>query len=209
MLKDLFLTPGRFLTKRFTKEKKRTYRSTRSRPTESLGVIALSTICWLVLAGCVIYSIDKAGLLKQALDVGVEAATGGEAETQPLPDPGEPESELGSATGSLSQNGQAPPSSTNGPAAAASRGQTSIETELWLVILHTIPKTARDEAERRQTQYLSRGLRVDILDTDAFPRLRSGSWIIALGPFETRAAAVAASEKATPFNNGLMIRRGL
>lgn len=208
MLKDLFLTPGRFLTKLFAKEKKRTYRSTRSRPTESLWVAALSVICWLVLAGCLIYSIDKAGLLKQALDVGVEAATGG-AETQPLSEPGEPEAESGSATGTLTQNGQAPPSSTTGPPAVANQGQTSVETELWLVILHTIPKSAREEAERRQTQYLSRGLRVDILDTDAFPRLRSGSWIIALGPFETRAAAVAASEKAAPFNNGLMIRRGL
>ena len=47
------------------------------------------------------------------------------------------------------------------------------------------------------------------MDTDAFPRLKGGNWIIAQGPFEDRASALTAAEKAREFNSGLMVRRGL
>lgn len=216
MLKDLFLTPGRLLTKIFTKEKKRSYRSARSRPAESLATIALSVVCWLALAGCVFYSIDKAGFLKQALDVGVEVATnGGEEATAPSPTADEPGQSSGSITGSLNTNsgGQTAPAVNDG-ARPVQSDQPAVETEIWLVILHSIPKTdeGRREAERRQSQYIGRGLRVDVLDTDAFPLLRGSKgeswWIVALGPFDTREAALAASDKARSFNSGLRVRRG-
>ncbi|MGL4208270.1 MAG: hypothetical protein ACRCTY_02665, partial [Candidatus Adiutrix sp.] len=60
-----------------------------------------------------------------------------------------------------------------------------------------------------QAQYRNRGLRVEIMDTDAFPRLRSGSWIIAQGPFDDRNSALAAADHAKSFQSGLMVRRGL
>ncbi len=68
---------------------------------------------------------------------------------------------------------------------------------------------ARQEAERRQTQYRNRGLQVEIMDTDAFPRLVGGSWIIAQGPFDGRAEALDAANRAREFNSNLMVRRGL
>jgi hypothetical protein len=211
MLKDLFLTPGRLLTRVFTREKKRTYRSTRSRATESLGTVLLSLVAWLALAGCVLYSIDKAGFLTQALDVGVEVATGGEEKPDPSPDPA-PEDSTGSITGSLIQGGPtpSPPANPTGTSPGP-KTQPAVETEMWVVVMHTIPKNdaGRQEAERRQAQYLNKGLTVEIMDTDAFPRLKSGNWLIALGPFENKAAAVAASNRAKSFNTGLMILRGL
>lgn len=223
MLKDLFLTPGRLLTRIFAKEKKRSYRSARSRPTESLATIALSVVCWLALAGCVFYSIDKAGFLKQALDVGLEVATnGGEEVADPSTPPPVNDSgqSSGSVTGSLNTNtnsgGQAPaPSATEGSRPPQQSSQPAVGTEMWLVILHSIPKTdeGRREADRRQSQYIGRGLRVDVLDTDAFPLLRGSKgeswWIVALGPFDTKDAALAASDKARAFNSGLRVRRGL
>jgi hypothetical protein len=36
-----------------------------------------------------------------------------------------------------------------------------------------------------------------------------GSWIIAQGPFDTRALALDAANKAKEFNSNLMVRRGL
>lgn len=222
MLKDLFLTPGRLLTRIFAKEKKRSYRSARSRPTESLATIVLSVVCWLALAGCVLYSIDKAGFLKQALDVGMEVATnGGEEVTDPsTPTPAnDPGHSSGSVTGSLNTNtnsgGQVAAPAAAESARPAQSGQTEVGAEMWLVILHSIPKTdeGRREADRRQSQYIGRGLRVDVLDTDAFPLLRGNKgeswWIVAQGPFDTKDAALAAADKARSFNSGLRVRRGL
>lgn len=212
MLKDLFLTPGRILSKFFIREKRKAYRSARSRPAESLGTVLLSLVCWLALAGCVLYSIDKAGFLKQALDVGVEVATGDETNEDPQPTQDEPQdSEI---KGSLEQEPVAPPPATP-PTTATGNPAAQAESpgEMWLVILHSIPKSGREEAERRQAQYRGKGLEVEILDTDAFPLLQGSKgeswWIIALGPFDSKAEALSASNKARSFNNGLMVRRGL
>lgn len=215
MLKDLFLAPGRILARLFSRDKRRTYRSTRGRPGVALSTIILSLVSWLALAGVGLYAADKAGLLKQALDAGVEAAKGAEEGAAPSVPQAREETGEPTIKGTLNPDGQpvgsgvlspVPPASTPPATEAAARQP---ETELWLVILHTIPKEARKEAERRQAQYRSKGLGVEILDTDAFPRLSAGYWIIALGPFEDRNSALAAADKAKTFNSGLMVRRGL
>ena len=213
MLKDLFLAPGRLLGKIFSREKRRTYRSTRGRPGVSPGVVILSLLSWLALAGVALYAADKAGLLKQALDVGVEVAGQNAEGDTPDPAPAPPAlPDSTSASGAITPGGQTSGGGVLPPAGSTAQTGAAIqppETELWLVILHTIPKEARQEAERRQTQYRSKGLGVEILDTDAFPRLSTGYWIIAQGPFEDRASALAAADKAKAFNSGLMVRRGL
>lgn len=220
MLKNLFLAPGRFLLKIFSGDRRRTYRSARPRTSSGLGLGLLSAVLWVLMALAVLFAADKAGFLNKALDVGVEAA-GGETLGGDPAEPAQeelPEEESGpglpNATGRL--DGGSPATTAPPPAdpatSAPGGGQTAVEqqgAEMWLVILHSIPKSGRDEAERRQKQYKAKGLDVKILDTDAFPRLVPGNWIIALGPFDDRASAMAASNRAKEFQNGLMVRRGL
>ncbi|MDR2945536.1 MAG: SPOR domain-containing protein [Candidatus Adiutrix sp.] len=203
------------MAKLFFRERKRSYRSVRGRPSYGPGTVLLSLIVWLALAGGVLYAVDKAGLLERALDAGVGAAqNAGDTPDTPEPNPVTEPAPLpptsGSATGDLTAGGQGPatlPAASTSPAGTAAA--PAVEIEQWLVILHTIPKSSRDEAERRRSQYHAKGLAVDILDTDAFHRLKKGSWIIALGPFENRAEALLAADKAKELAPGLMIRRGL
>lgn len=195
-MKHFLLAPGLLLAKLLTREKKRSYRSPRQKPEVSPGLAVLSLFCWLALAGAVLFVIDKAGFLEQALDAGVEVAKNID---QPTPEAEIPPPVSGSTVGQ--------------PIPAAPSTSTSLQQQIvveqWLVILHTIPKSGRDEAERRKTRYQNRGLGVDILDTDAFPRLKSGNWIITLGPFDDRDSAMKAAEKAKTFNSKLIVRRGM
>lgn len=217
MLKSLFLAPGRLLAKLFSREKKKTYRSTRQRPKPGLGTVILSVVGWLAVAAVLLFAADKAGLMDKALDAGAEAVNRAEqeAETRPSAETvGAQESEpsTGSASGSLTgRNGAAPAANpaSGPPESSATPNTVTPESEQWLVILHTIPKSARDEAERRKTQYRGNGLAVDILDTDAFPRLLSGNWIIALGPFDEKNEALEAANHAKTYNSKLIVRRGL
>jgi hypothetical protein len=202
MLMGLFLWPGRLAAGLFSNEQKKDYRS-RRRPEATGRIALLSLVLWLAGAGVMLFALDRTGLLKDALDVGVEAAQG-ERAAEPAP----PLSETASPEPGETAAGGAP--TTAGPESLASGSQAAAtETEMWLVILHSIPKTARPEAERRQAGYKTRGLEVDILDTSAFPRLPPNFWVIALGPFDTRAEALAAADQAKAFNSGLMVRRGL
>ena len=203
MLMGLFLWPGRLAAKLFSSGQKKDYRSRRPRPEATGRLVLLSLVLWLAGAVALLSALDRTGLLKEALDIGVEAAQGEKITAEPaqaptpepaLPEPGEP-----MVGGTLA--GTEP--------IAAPTGQAALETEMWLVILHSIPKAARAEAERRQTGYKTRGLEVDILDTNAFPKLPPNYWVIALGPFDSRAEALTAADRAKAFNSGLMIRRGL
>ncbi len=215
MLKDLFLAPGRLLTILLSRDKKKSYRGARGarggRSSAGLGIVLPSLAAWLILAGLVLYTVDKFGLLNRALDVGVEVTTNSEnrAEPEPAPTP-VPPVETGSATGTLTPDSAAT-APLPIPAAPAASDQPAVKIEQWLVIFHSIPKkSGREEAERRQAQYRSRGLNVEILDNNAFPRLKGGDWwIVAQGPFDTQAAAQAAADKAKKFTTDFMIRRGL
>ncbi|MDR0881653.1 MAG: hypothetical protein LBP55_03810 [Candidatus Adiutrix sp.] len=211
MLKDLFLAPGRMLAKFFSRSRKKDYRSPRERTTISPATVILSLAAWLVLAGLALYSADKAGLLKDALDRGAAVVNQAE-EAKPTPPAPAPPPASATASGSLlppPRVASPPPTSQtpSGPAPAV----TPPASETWLVILHTIPKNSegRVEAERRQKFYGTKGLKVEIMDTDAFPRLKSGNWILALGPFDDKAGALAAANRAKAHNPGLRVVQGL
>ena len=202
MLMNLFLWPGRRAAGFLSNERKKNYRSRRDR-FESPGILALLSLgLWLAGAGVLLFALDRTDLLKKALDAGVEAAQG---EIAPEPAPLPPLETPPEPVETTAESTLAAPESS----AAGSQAAAAMETEMWLVILHSIPKTGRAEAERRQAGYKAKGLEVDILDTSAFPRLPPNYWIIALGPFDTRAEALTASDRAKAFNFGLMVRRGL
>ena len=198
MLLDLFLWPGRRAARLFIR-KKDYYRSRRPRSEVRGGLVLLSLSLWLAGAGALFFALDRAGFLNKALDAGVEMAQGEKTPAAPPPADAPPGPDEPAVAGSLN------------PAAEPVQVQTQapLATEMWLVILHSIPKTARAEAERRQAGYKTRGLEVDILDTNAFPRLPSNFWVVALGPFDDRNEALAAADRAKAFNSGLMVRRGL
>ncbi len=223
MFKNIFLAPGRLLATAF-KDKKRNYRSVRKKTPQGAGVFIVSLAVWLLLLAGIMTAADKSGLLKEILDAGVEVAQSravdGGAESVPAPTPDGAASGDAAASGGETggQEAAAPPDAVAPPEGQANQGGGAVDVpppesaaaaERWLVILHTIPKAAREEAERRQKQYQGQGLQVEIMDTDAFPRLLGGNWIIALGPFEGRADALAAANKAKEFNANLMVRRGL
>ena len=222
MLKKFFLAPGRLLLNILAGNKRKNYRSARGRPSAGLGVIILSSVCWLLIAGGVLYAVDKAGFLKQALDVGVEVTGVNDDledskagnQVQPGPEPGPQTGDTPTATGSLTGGGGAtqpsqPGTGADGGGSSAQVQETPAAAEMWLVILHSIPKSAREEADRWQRQYRSKGLEVDVLDTDAFPRLIGGHWIVAIGPFDDKLSATMAANNATKFNAKLLVRRGM
>jgi len=212
MLTGLFLWPGRLVAGLFSSDRKKEYRSRRHRAATTGRVALLSLVLWLAGAGVLLFALDRAGLLKEALDAGVEVAQGerpAEPAAEPEPPPvAEPAPEPAAA---VAPEPAAEPGGTTagGVLAPAEEAPPAQEAEMWLVILHSIPKSGRHEAERRQAAYKAKGLLVDILDTNSFPKLPPDYWIIALGPFDRRAEALAAADKAKAFNSGLMVRRGL
>jgi len=213
MLMGLFLWPGRLAAGLFSSDRKKEYRSRRHRAETTGRVVLLSLVLWLAGAGVLLFALDRTGLLKEALDVGVEVAQGERpaepvSAPEPTPEP-EPATEPEPAP-AVAPEAPAPAETTaGGLPAPAEEAPAAVEAEMWLVILHSIPKAGRDEAERRQAAYKAKGLEVDILDTNAFPRLPPDYWIIALGPFDRRAEALTAADKAKAFNSGIMVRRGL
>jgi hypothetical protein len=81
--------------------------------------------------------------------------------------------------------------------------------EAWLVIVESIPKAARDKAEVSLARQKKKGLELVLLDTDAYPRLKSGMWALSMGPFDTKAEAEAAAADIKPKVKDFMVRRGL
>jgi hypothetical protein len=83
------------------------------------------------------------------------------------------------------------------------------QPEVWLVIVTTSPKSKRELVEQEQRSYKRRGVNLDILDTDAYPRLKSGMWSLALGPFDSKADAEAAALRIQPNVKETRVLRGL
>jgi hypothetical protein len=81
--------------------------------------------------------------------------------------------------------------------------------EAWLVIVESIPKSARDKAEASLQRQKKKGLDLVLVDTDAYPRLKSGMWALSLGPFDTKAEAEAAASTIKAKVKDFMVRRGL
>ncbi len=73
MFKALFLAPGR-LAANSLKDKKRHYRSVRQKTPGGPGVLLVSLAFWLLILAGLMVAVDKSGLLKEALDAGVEVA---------------------------------------------------------------------------------------------------------------------------------------
>ncbi|MDR1037497.1 MAG: SPOR domain-containing protein [Deltaproteobacteria bacterium] len=81
--------------------------------------------------------------------------------------------------------------------------------EAWLVIVESIPKSKREEAEQARARQKRKGVDLSIMDTDAYPRLKSGLWALALGPYDSKREAEAAAAAIKPKVKDLMVRRGL
>jgi hypothetical protein len=84
-----------------------------------------------------------------------------------------------------------------------------ITAEAWLVIVESIPKNKRIEAEQSLARHTKRGLNLEIVDTDAYPRLKGGMWTLAAGPFDSQQEALVAAAEIKPKVKDLMVRRGL
>ncbi|MDR1677202.1 MAG: hypothetical protein LBS44_02285 [Deltaproteobacteria bacterium] len=82
-------------------------------------------------------------------------------------------------------------------------------TESWLVIVESIPKSKRTEAEQSQARHKRRGVELELFDTDAYPLLKSGMWTLASGPYETKKEAETVAATLKPKVRDLMVRRGL
>lgn len=111
-----------------------------------------------------------------------------------------------------------PPDGGETPGSETTPSAEAQQAEVWLVILHSIPKraqseddrrAARAEADRRAAGYKRQGLDAQIFDTDSFPRLKGGFWAVALGPFETGATARQIGDLLREQSPGLMVRQAM
>lgn len=169
------------------------------RPQPSPLAISVSAFFW----GCVVLLILTIGLKRDLAEPlpALSPPSNTQANTQAA--------QLGPLI-SAAENEETPPADA---AATPAEPQTS---EVWLVILHSIPKqpnseadrrNARAEADRRANSYKRKGLDAQVFDTDSFPRLKNGFWAVALGPFETGQAAGQVGELLKEQAPGLMVRR--
>jgi hypothetical protein len=142
----------------------------------------------------------------------VQSVEAGVGTTPPLPAPAavaEPqmapaaEAAASGAADSVQAAGSSLSQRLDPPPAAA------LGAQVWLVIVESIPKSARTEAERSLARHKRRGLELELLDTDAYPLLKSGMWTLAMGPFDTKVEADAAAAVLKPKVRDLMVRRGL
>ena len=203
---NFFLVPGRLISKLLGGDKKRALRSPRQRSEASTGQVVVSLFFWVALAASIVFGLNGFVFSENPSGVGEKVAGTDKVALEAAAKAPVPPVNADKATsGGSAATAAVPPVK----AVKAVKAEKLVAVEQWLVILHTIPKSGRSEAERRKERYQAKGLGVDILDTDAFPRLKSGSWIIALGPFEDRAIAYRMAEEAKRFNSGLIVRRGL
>ncbi|MDR2354408.1 MAG: SPOR domain-containing protein [Deltaproteobacteria bacterium] len=226
MLQDIFLAPGRFLNHTFSKKRKKFRYVARSH--EAGKILSLSVLAWL----CIIF---LACVAKAGFSTGPEPITASLVPPtilQPEEVPPPPLSQAPSVEPALpvpQLPNMAQSAALNQPLPSGTSTQTSPDLvvvprellprpdspplepppEAWLVIIESIPKSARTKAEESQSRQRKKGLEVELVDTDAYPRLKSGMWALALGPFETKAQADLAAQRIKPKVKEFMVRRGL
>jgi hypothetical protein len=218
MLKTIFLAPGRVVCGQSVSAGHRPHRFRRSAFRQRGPVLGVSLLFWALLAGLgVILSaklgtnVDppapppKAGAQLRPAAQAAQAAPGA-----PAPAAGPASAAAGVPAGQalLDQAERAALAAQGGQAEPAARPLAK-PPEIWLVIVESIPKSARPEAERAVARHRKKGVSLELLDTDAFPRLKSGLWALAQGPFDTKKEADEAAAGIKAKVKSLMVRRGL
>ncbi|MDR1487534.1 MAG: hypothetical protein LBT62_06040 [Deltaproteobacteria bacterium] len=225
MLKDLFLAPGRYLCRKFSRSRKKS--RYQSRVLHKGPILELSILSWLIavaIAYGIVVWLGSPPIPKELLEAKNAAPTVAQTNQQPQTEPttttdAQPSQANSGAENSAAASG-ASATSTGGTTQSAGSSLTQavspptaeIEVappQVWLVIVESIPKRARTEAEQSQARYKKKGLEFELLDTDAFPLLKSGMWTLALGPFDTKLEAESAALEIKPKVKDLMVRRGL
>ncbi|MDR2141149.1 MAG: SPOR domain-containing protein [Deltaproteobacteria bacterium] len=211
MLKNIFLGPGRVLCGRPLSEGSRGQRRYRLSSYRSQGaIILISVFFWAVLVAAGVTLSYKLGTNvdppppKPRAEIKPRPAT----PTLTVGGPANASASLGAATpvgGDSTPVGSPTPGATPEPAPVA----LAKPPEAWLVIVESIPKTARQEAERSLARHKKKGVALDLLDTDAYPKLKSGLWALAMGPYDSKKEAETAAATLKPKVKGLMVRRGL
>jgi hypothetical protein len=246
MLKKIFLAPGYYFLRKFSKKRKK-FRHVSS-SFEAKPAFRLSLLFWLVIGFIVAVSYaafsggadePKVASPDNAIAPYPSALPGAETEPEYAPPPPSmaesarlnPPVQAGQAsTGSDSGGGAAPTeprTSVQSSAAAGAQGappplvvppelmsagdgSSALKTEeVWLVIVSSSPKADRDKVEADQARHRRRGVNLEIMDTDAYPLLKSGMWTLALGPYYSRVEAENAAKELQPKVKETMVRRGL
>ncbi|MDR1297681.1 MAG: hypothetical protein LBO05_10000 [Deltaproteobacteria bacterium] len=236
MIKDLFLAPGRLFCQTFLAANKNRPRFT-TRQVVKGPVLALSLICWLLVALAAYAGVMKfaspvapslvqtgtdsertpaaaqagssgqgTGGAAQAGAAGAGARAGASGQASGSVPAGAPSQAAGTVPGTPGAQGQAPGQSAPAQAAAAAVPEAG---EAWLVIVESVPKQRRTEAEQSVARHKRRGVDLELFDTDAYPFLKSGMWALASGPYENKNDAEAAAAVLKPKVRDLMVRRGL
>ncbi|MDR1111264.1 MAG: SPOR domain-containing protein [Deltaproteobacteria bacterium] len=219
MLKDFLLSPGRYLCRKFSGNKRKARFA--SRQAVRGPVVLVSLVSWLALAALSVVLVTR---FASPPTPGV--ARSGEQGPRGEAAQGEAAQNEAAASAAASQPG-AQAEGVQGAATAgdpAAVGQPTVEQalepagpeaapqaggEAWLVIVESIPKNKRAEAEQSQARHKRRGVELELFDTDAYPMLRSGMWTLAVGPFENKREADEAAAALRPKVRDLMVRRGL
>jgi hypothetical protein len=235
MILRLFLAPGRLLCGNKQPKGRKRMRYSQRNPYRASQVI-VSILVWLAVFGGA-WALGQR-LLRPDPPPPLATLSGqtepdssaapvfpapGQGPAQPAQAPGGIQAGLAALQGR--PQGQAPASQEGQPAGQNSQPQTELRVpddlrvpagqspaaspQVWLVIVESIPKAARAQAEEALARHKRRGVNLELMDTDAFPRLKSGMWTLAMGPFESRAEAEAKAAEIKPKVRDLMVRRGI
>jgi hypothetical protein len=210
MLKSIFLGPGRFFFGQPSTEELRARRWNLKVRSQSPAIF-VSLIFWLLLMAGGYLLLQKFSNVdppppKPRAEIKSLTPTGAQPSgTAPMV--------VSTASGG-SLGASSPTNQTSGAVTPAADPIAPVEKalpppEIWLVIVESIPKSARSEAERALARHKKKGLELELLDTDAYPKLKSGLWALAQGPFDSKKEAEAAALVLKPKVKSLMVRRGL
>jgi cytoskeletal protein RodZ len=218
MFTTIFLGPGRVILGESLSDAGRHRRFRQSSFRRNGPVAVVSLVFWTVLTGAGVFLCSVFGTNvdppppPQKAQVEGNKVEGNKVEANNAKDRSYALSSANASPAQTPAQAQAAPdvasSKASGPLEAKKVALTQ-PPEAWLVILESIPKSARPQAERALEKQKKKGLNVELFDTDAYPRLKSGLWALGVGPFDTKKEALEASEALKPKFKGLMVRRGL